>query len=145
MAEKIETTKTTEYCYLTTLLLHAQQALSRETEEALKTYGLSLAKYNILNALAEAGGRLPFSELVEQLGCVRSNVTGLIDRLQEDQLVRRVDHPEDRRMLFAELTPEGQRLVSQAEPCHAEAIAKILGKLTLKERDELSALLERIV
>ena len=134
----------TELCYLTRLLLHAQQALSRESEEALKDYGLSLAKYNILNALAEAGGRLPFSDLVEQLGCVRSNITGLIDRLQEDQLVRRVDHPEDRRMLFAELTPEGERLVSKAVPCHVEAIAKVFGKLTVEQRDELGALLERI-
>src|SRR5258708_39914908 len=134
----------TELCYLTRLLLHAHRSLSRESEEALKDYGLSLAKYNILNALAEAGGRLPFSDLVEQLGCVRSNITGLIDRLQEDQLVRRVDHPEDRRMLFAELTPEGERLVSKNRPRHLQAIAKVLGKLTVEQRDELGALLERI-
>ncbi len=134
----------TELCYLTRLLLHAHRSLSRESEEALKDYGLSLAKYNILNALAEAGGRLPFSELVEQLGCVRSNVTGLIDRLQEDQLVRRVDHPEDRRMLFAELTPEGEQLVSKAVSGHAEAIAKVFGKLSVEQRDELGTLLERI-
>ena len=60
-----------ELCELTTLLNHAQQYIARESEEALKEHGLSLAKYNILDALAESGGRLPFSVLVERLGCVR--------------------------------------------------------------------------
>src|SRR5438105_9318870 len=131
----------TELCYLTRLLLHAQQALSRESEEALKDYGLSLAKYNILNALAEAGGRLPFSDLVEQLGCVRSNVTGLIDRLQEDQLVRRVDHPEDRRMLFAELTDEGLALIAAARPRYDMAVWRAFRGLDQSQRDTLGALL----
>src|SRR5947207_11347626 len=134
----------TELCYLTRLLLHAHQSLSRESEEALKDYGLSLAKYNILNALAEAGGRLPFSILVERLGCVRSNVTGLIDRLQEDRLVRRVDHPEDRRMLFAELTDEGRALIAVAKPRYNAAVERAFAMLDHDQRDTLGELLSAL-
>src|SRR5438034_7651484 len=134
----------TQLCELVSLLGHVQQCISKEIEDALRDDNLSLAKYNILSVLDEEGGRLPFSLLVERLGCVRSNVTGLIDRLQEDRLVRRVDHPEDRPMLFAELTPEGERLVSKAVSGHAEAIAKVFGKLSVEQRDELGTLLERI-
>src|SRR5258707_11977387 len=103
-------------CELVNLVNHVQQCVAKEIEDALKEHGLSLAKYNILRELSAEGGRLPFSTLVERLGCVRSNVTGLIDRLQEDQLVRRVDYPEDRRMLFAELTDEGRLLIAATKP-----------------------------
>src|SRR5215468_4975747 len=134
-----------ELCDLTTLLARAQQCISRESEDALKEHGLSLAKYNILDALAEGGGRLPFSVLVEKLGCVRSNITGLVDRLQEDHLVQRVDHPEDRRMLFAELTAEGHAIFAVAQPCHTAAIEKVLGKLTDSERETLGTLLRELM
>ncbi len=130
-----------ESCELVGLLTHLQQCISKSLEDALKDYGLSVAKYNILNALAEGGGRLPFSTLVEQLGCVRSNVTGLVDRLQEDGLVRRVDHPEDRRMLFAELTEAGQALFTATAPGYDAAIERVFGALDEKQRDTLGQLL----
>ena len=131
-----------EVCELIDLLNHVEQCVSREIEEALKEHNLSLAKYNILNALTEEGGRLPFSTLVERLGCVRSNVTGLIDRLQDDHLVRRVDHPEDRRMLFAELTDEGRALFTATAP-HYDAVTRhIFERLNTNQRDLLGELLK---
>jgi hypothetical protein len=45
----------------------AQQSIAKDAEDALKALGLSIAKYNILNALSGAGGRLPLSVLVERL------------------------------------------------------------------------------
>jgi DNA-binding MarR family transcriptional regulator len=133
-----------EACELADLLAHVQQCISADLEEALKGQGLSLAKYHILSTLAEGGGRLPFSTLVERLGCVRSNVTGLVDRLQEDGLVRRVDHPEDRRMLFAELTEEGRTLIMMATPRYAAAIERAFGRLTGEQRNALSELLRTL-
>ncbi len=130
-----------ESCELVSSLSHVQQCISKEIEDALKEHGLSLAKYNILNALAEGGGRLPFSTLVEQLGCVRSNITGLVDRLQEDGLVRRVDHPEDRRMLFAELTDAGRALFATTAPCYDSAVERFFGKLDEGQRETLGELL----
>jgi DNA-binding MarR family transcriptional regulator len=39
---------------------------------------------------------------------VRSNITQLVDRLESDKLVRRVDDPKDRRSLRAAITPLGR-------------------------------------
>jgi MarR family 2-MHQ and catechol resistance regulon transcriptional repressor len=134
----------TEFCELISLLNHAQQCITKEIEDSLKDFGLSLPKYNILRTLAENGGRVPFSILVERLGCVRSNITGLVDRLQEDGLVRRVDHPEDRRMLFAELTDKGNSLIAEAQPVHAASIERAFGNLTGDQRETLEGLLRRL-
>jgi MarR family transcriptional regulator, 2-MHQ and catechol-resistance regulon repressor len=133
-----------ELCELVGLLGHVQQCVAREIEDALKDHNLSVAKYNILSALAEEGGRMPFSTLVERLGCVRSNVTGLIDRLQDDRLVRRVDHPEDRRMLFAELTDEGKALFAAAQPSYEAATERAFTGLTADQRVALHELLRAI-
>ncbi len=126
------------------LLSHAQQCIAKEVEDSLKDFGLSVPKYNILRSLLEDGGRVPFSILVERLGCVRSNVTGLVDRLQEDGLVRRVDHPEDRRMLFAELTDKGRTLIAEAQPVHRAAIERAFGNLNDEQRKTLEGLLRRL-
>ena len=81
---------------------------------------------------------------MERIGCVRSNITGLVDRLQEDNLVRRVDHPEDRRMLFAELTKDGQTLISAAMPCYNAAIEQVFGGLNTEQQMQLADLLHRL-
>lgn len=134
----------TQLCELVSLLGHVQQCISKEIEDALRDVNLSLAKYNILNVLDEEGGRLLFSTLVERLGCVRSNVTGLIDRLQEDRLVRRVDHPEDRRMLYAELTDEGKALIVLAKPRYDAAIERVFATLDQPQRETLGELLRAL-
>jgi len=89
-------------------LLHAAAAVEGKLEDALGRVGLSMAKQSALTKLAEAGEPLTLSELAARLACVRSNITQLVDRLEADGLVRRVDDPDDRRSVRAELTPLGR-------------------------------------
>jgi DNA-binding MarR family transcriptional regulator len=55
---------------------------------------------------------ISLSELAEKLTCVRSNVTQLVDRLEADGLVKRIDDPTDRRAVRAEVTPLGRERYS---------------------------------
>lgn len=89
-------------------LLHAAHALEARLEGALAAVGLSMAKYGVLSQLAEAGEPLTLSHLAGRRSCVRSNMTQLVDRLEADGLVRRVDDPADRRSVLAALTPLGE-------------------------------------
>jgi DNA-binding MarR family transcriptional regulator len=50
-------------------------------------------------------------ELAEMLDVSPRTVTGLVDNLVRDGLVRRVDDPDDRRSVHAELTEQGRELV----------------------------------
>ena len=67
-----------------------------------------MAKYSALKQLALADEPLSFSELAARLVCVRSNVSQLVDRLEADGLVRRVEDPRDRRCMRADLTGLGR-------------------------------------
>jgi len=89
-------------------LLHAAHALEDKLEAVLAGVGLSLPKYSVLSELVAAGKPLSLSELATRLSCVRSNMTQLVDRLEADGLVKRVDDPSDRRAVKAMITAQGR-------------------------------------
>ncbi len=89
-------------------LLHAAHALEDKLEAVLAGVGLSLPKYSVVSELVAAGKPLSLSELATRLSCVRSNMTQLVDRLEADGLVKRVDDPSDRRAVKAMITAQGR-------------------------------------
>lgn len=103
--------------HFTFSILHAAQAISDQLESALGAVGLSMAKQSALTQLELAGEPLTLGDLAARLSCVRSNITQLVDRLEADGLVRRVDDASDRRSVRAELTGRGRekQAVGQAE------------------------------
>jgi DNA-binding MarR family transcriptional regulator len=74
-----------------------------------REYGLTPPQLMTLRRLDEEEP-LPMSEVAKWLACDASNVTGIIDRLEDRGLVRRGDAPRDRRMKMLELTPDGAKL-----------------------------------
>jgi DNA-binding MarR family transcriptional regulator len=89
------------------LLMHAAGTIEKRLEEALAGVGLSLPKFGALTFLVRAGEPLSLSECAAKMTCVRSNITQLVDRLEADGLVRRLDNPSDRRGVMATPTPLG--------------------------------------
>jgi MarR family 2-MHQ and catechol resistance regulon transcriptional repressor len=90
------------------LFLQTAQAIEERLEAALEGEELSVAKYSALKQLALAEAPLSFSEMATRLVCVRSNISQLVDRLEADGLVRRVEDPKDRRCMRAGLTDLGR-------------------------------------
>jgi DNA-binding MarR family transcriptional regulator len=126
------------------LLLHVAHALEQRLEGALATAGLSWAKYGVLSQLADAAEPVTLSELAEGSSCVRSNMTQLVDRLEADGFVRRVDDPADRRIVRAALTSLGEERhadgVRQIERVQAEFAAS----LQKADRDALKRILSAL-
>ena len=116
--------------------------LSRELEAE---QGLPLTFYDVLVQLSIAGGRLRMSELADAVVLSRSGVTRLVDRMVRAGLVRREDCPEDRRSLYAALTPEGTRALKRARPFHLRGVAEHFGRhLSDEEAKTIAAALGRI-
>ncbi len=80
----------------------------------------------MLGGLAAAGGRLSLGDLAQHRSCVKSNITKLVDRLETDGLVVRLDDPTDRRGVLAEITSEGRRRQAEGE----RLIEQVEGALT---------------
>ena len=72
-------------------------------------HGLSEGRFQILVRLHhQPTGRMTMGELAEMLDVAPRTVTGLVDNLERDHLVKRVDDPDDRRSIYAELTDQGR-------------------------------------
>jgi DNA-binding MarR family transcriptional regulator len=75
-------------------------------------HGLSEGRFQILIRLQSfPEGRTTMGELAEMLDVSPRSVTGLVDNLERDGLVRRVDDPKDRRSIYAEITDQGRERV----------------------------------
>jgi DNA-binding MarR family transcriptional regulator len=125
-------------------LLHTAYAAQAEIESKLDVIGLSMAKLFALKAIADAGESLPLGQLAEQLKCVKSNVTQLVDRLEADGLVERKPDPRDRRTRLAALTPAGRKACKEGTRLQEQAERDLLAKLSRNEAHQLGALLEKL-
>jgi DNA-binding MarR family transcriptional regulator len=124
-----------------TSIMRAQQIVLARVDEALKPHGLTFARYEALVLLTfSRRGSLPLGKMGERLMVHPTSVTNIIDRLEQQGLVRRVPHETDRRTTLAELTPAGRNVVEAA----TEAITKVhLGMegLSRKQLRQLTGLL----
>jgi DNA-binding MarR family transcriptional regulator len=125
-------------------VIHAAEVIRDRLEAALEPTGLSIAKLGALRHLAEANEPLPLGQLAERIACVKSNVTQLVDRLEADQLVRRVPDPSDRRSIRAEITDEGRSRFESGMSAYETAEEALVSELELTDRDQLQVLLSRL-
>ena len=97
-------------------------------------HGLSEGRLHVLFTLASAPDhQLPLGELADQLDVTPRNVTGLIDHLERDGLVARVDDPDDRRQTYARLTVAGGKRLEGMRGQGLEWQLKIAAGLSTEE------------
>src|SRR5438445_13765445 len=125
-------------------LLGTASAVEARLEAALRPLGLSLAKAGVLMFLAEAPEPLLLHELAEHEGCVRSNITQLVDRLEKDGLVRRRSDATDHRSVRAVLTPAGRQAYAKAVRALAEEQRAILSALDEEDAARLRSRLQAL-
>src|SRR5207245_10575155 len=84
------------------------------------------------------------TELAEQEGCVGSNITQVVDRLERDGLVRRRADPGDGRSIRAVLTPAGRQAYAKATRALAEAQRAIVSALSAGQAASLESALRNL-
>jgi MarR family 2-MHQ and catechol resistance regulon transcriptional repressor len=97
----------------------------RESHRLFRPHGLTAAQFNALNVIGLTEGGLSQRELSDRLVVDRSNVTGLLDRLERAGWVKRSDDPKDRRIYRITLTPAGRRLWKQVSPRYDAVVAQV--------------------
>jgi DNA-binding MarR family transcriptional regulator len=107
-------------------------------------WDLSPSQFNILNLLRLSPDGLSQSDLSRELLTHRSNVTGLIDRLEQRGLVTRNDAAGDRRAYSLALTPAGSALLRQILPGYFKNATAVWGGISDRRAEELAACLRQI-
>lgn len=111
-------------------LLRTAENLWNASRVFFARWDLSPSQFNVLNLLQDHPDGLSQVELSRRLIMHRSNVTGLIDRLEARRLVRRTENPADRRAFNVILTPAGFKLLRQIEPHYYRAAETVWGNLS---------------
>ncbi len=124
---------------------HAGRMVESRLDSALAFHGLSIAKFGVLKALAQAGEPLPLGQIADKLACVRSNITQLIDRMEAEGLVKRIPDPEDRRSIRATLTEEGGRRYAAGIEEESRVERELFGGLLPEEQEQLQDILWRFL
>jgi DNA-binding MarR family transcriptional regulator len=106
--------------------------LGKEADRVLQGFGLTQAQFDILMLLRyqTADGSADQTSLGRMLVVNRSNVTGLVDRMERDGLVTRLGDPADRRVKRVRMTPAGARLLERAEQVYAARTREVTACLT---------------
>ncbi len=106
-------------------------------------YGLTASQYNVLRILRGEAKPMPCLEIADRMIQVVPAITGLIDRLEAQELVIRQRCREDRRVVFVALTDKARKLLDTMDEPVMSLHRGLMGHLTQLELKELSRLLEK--
>ena len=110
-----------------------------------KDHGLTMARYDVLATLINAGGRLRLSDLASSILLSQSGVSKLLDRMERSGLVHRDPDPSDGRAAFAAITSAGRSLAEEARLEHHELLQRMFGNaLEPKDLNDLDRIMARL-
>lgn len=126
-------------------LVRTSSLMQKLSDRFFSQFGLTDVQFNILMILKEHGSEgLSQQELSEHLIVTKSNVVGLIDRLERGDYVKRVSHPSDRRFNQIVLTPKGQKLEAKVENSYFEEVDKMMNVLSPSQKRSVVKAMETI-
>ena len=122
-------------------ILRTSDQLNNRFGKLFREYNLTSSQYNVLRILFGEGKPLPSLEIADRMVAVVPAITGLIDRLEKQQLVKRERCTEDRRVVYIELTSKAIKLLETIEQPLLDLHQHLVGHLTRKDLKELSRLM----
>jgi MarR family transcriptional regulator, 2-MHQ and catechol-resistance regulon repressor len=124
-------------------LARASAVFSHKTEEHIRSCGLTVGQFGVLEILNHKGP-LTLGELCRKSLVSGGNMTVVVDNLERDGLVHRMRNDEDRRVIHVRLTAKGESLIRKIFPDHAGFVARLAAALTEDEQVKLGALLKKL-
>jgi DNA-binding MarR family transcriptional regulator len=126
-------------------LMLTREAIVRVQERLFEAHGLTIQQYNVLRIVR--GGPTkghPIYEIERRMIYRFANVTRLVDRLEAQGLLKRVQDAKDRRVSRVVITPKGKRLMERLDAPVQELSDRITGCCTEEQCLFLADRLEKL-
>jgi DNA-binding MarR family transcriptional regulator len=108
-------------------------------------YQLSPSARQVLAVVEGADEPLEPSVIAARVLITRGSMTSILDTLEKRGLIRRVPHPDDRRRLLVDITPDAAVILDELLPAlHARERDVIGAALSTKEQRELLRLIAKV-
>lgn len=126
-------------------IVYTGTMIARASFRYFQGHKLTDAQFNVLMQLRYAGEKtLSQAVLGRRLVVNKADMTGIIDRLERQGLVRRQAHPEDRRVNMIEITEKGVQVAEELEPGYFEGVRQLMSGIPPVELKKLNGILERV-
>lgn len=116
--------------------------LDRETARLCGEYGLTLGQFSVLEALYHKGS-MTVGELKDAILSSNGTIPVIINNLQKQDLVRRVQDPDDKRRSIVELTDAGRERIQNVYPANEKMFKVKFSVWNEEEQKELIRLLKK--
>ena len=111
--------------------------------QRMAVYDLRPVDFSVLSLITHNPG-ITSRQLCTTLGILPPNLVGMINSLEQRELIVRRPHPRDGRAMGLHLTAAGQKLMRDAERTAAALEAEVAGRLSASESKTLIRLLKKI-
>jgi DNA-binding MarR family transcriptional regulator len=126
-------------------LLTCTQLIERHVRSRLRgEFGTTLPRFDLMAQLERHPEGLKMNELSRLLMVTGGNVTAIVDQLEKEGLVERMDEPADRRAFRIHLTRAGEKSFAEMARAHEGWVVELLAGMTRREQDELLRLLAKV-
>lgn len=122
-------------------ILYTANWISSRQNTFFKPYGLTPQQFNILRILKGANKPLKVQTIKDRMIERSPNATRLMDKLCAKELIKREHCPDDRRVVYIEITEKGLDLLKEISK---QLKDDLLDNLTNAEAKTLSDLLDKI-
>jgi MarR family transcriptional regulator, 2-MHQ and catechol-resistance regulon repressor len=127
-------------------LLHAGHLLIKlHDRQSRQVYQLSPSARQVLAVVKGAGQPLEPSVIAERVLITTGTMTAVLDTLEKRGLIKRMPHPDDRRKLLVDVTPDAKAILDKLLlSLHARERKVISGALSTSEQRELLRLIAKV-
>jgi DNA-binding MarR family transcriptional regulator len=126
-------------------LLTCTQLIERRVRSGLREqFATTLPRFDLMAQLERHPEGLKMGELSRLLMVTGGNITAIVDQLEKEGQVERLDEPEDRRSWLIRLTSAGRKGFADMARAHEDWVVELLSGLTKREQDELLKLLAKV-
>ncbi|HEU0282455.1 MAG TPA: MarR family transcriptional regulator [Gallionella sp.] len=124
-------------------LASTYQAFEAYSSVHIRSLNLTPPQFDIVATLGNTPGMSP-KELGEKTLITKGTLTGVVDRLEDKGLVRRIASPSDGRSQIVQLTPQGKRLFARIFPAHTSHMERAFAQLSPEELAGMTDSLRRL-
>jgi DNA-binding MarR family transcriptional regulator len=124
--------------------LRTQDFIQSRFAKRFRRFGLTPSQYNVLRILRGEAKPLPSLEIAGRMIQQVPAITGLIDRLEKAEFVKRNRCAQDRRVVYVAITAAGLAVLKKIDEPLKDLQTRMFAHMPRKDLRELIRLLEQV-
>ncbi|WDH75256.1 MarR family transcriptional regulator [Exiguobacterium marinum] len=130
---------------LSYLLIKSSRFLKGALDKRLQEYDLTATQFSVLNQITAHNGNITSAEVAQRLESDRPTISAIINRLERDGFVEKVQNPHDKRSAYLKLNEETLKLVDELRRVSDEVNETIFEAFTEEEVSNMKAYLVKLM